>query len=140
MAVEDVRALLRYLYADQIQLHYRSALESNCYGCITEHPSQTQHICLEPLDEFYIPQVYGEAETKVDKHYLKLLFIETCNTLWLNPNLVDFDNTLVEILQWWNATDFQDLETTLSATGDYFQTASAGAALKISSLEERFTK
>jgi hypothetical protein len=80
-------------------------LESTCNGCITEHPS---HVAT------YVYVRGGEAELNVNKHYLKLLFIETCITLWLNPRLVDFDNTLLECLQWWVGTDFQDLEMSLN--------------------------
>ena len=137
---EEVRKLLKYLYADQILFAYRTTLTSMCNGCVVDHPSQSQHMCVEQLDDEIASIVYSEAETKVDKHYLQLLFIEACNTLWLNYSLIDFDSTVQEFLQCWVMTDFQDLEQTRENLEEFYVTASASAAMKICSLEERFTR
>ena len=140
-SVEEVRKVLRYVYADQICFAYRINLKSSCYGCTIDHPSQKQHSCLDDSDDDPIltSQLYGEAEAKVNKQYLKLLFIETCTTLWMNHMRVDFDSTVEEFLEWWVATDFQDLARSLEVE-DAIISASVAAAMKLCSLEERLTK
>ena len=139
--VKDVRKLLRYLYGDLIALSYRNTLQSRCNGCA--HPSQSQHSCFETFDIVDgtpgATELYIEAESKVSKIYLNLLFIETCNLLWLDYSVIHFDNTLFDFLESWVANDFEDLGTRMDVE-DSFSTASVAAATKIGLLTKRFTK
>lgn len=139
--VEEVRKVLRYVYADQISFAYRINLKTSCYGCTVDHPSQKQHSCLDDLDDDPIltAQLYSESENKINKQYLKLLFIETCTILWMNHMRVDFDSTLQEFLQCWVATDFQDLHKSLEVEEEIIK-ATVAAAMKLCSLEERLSK
>lgn len=137
--VKEVRKLLRYLYGKQILFAYRFTLKSRCNGCIIDHPSQDQHMCLESLDDCIASELYLESEARVNKQFLNLVFIESSITLWLNYSVIDFDSTLQEFLQCWIDTDFQDLNASQDVE-DSFVTVSIAAAMKIRSLEERFTK
>ena len=141
--VKDVRKLLRYLYGDLIELSYRNTLQSRCNGCVIDHPSQSQHSCLETFDIVDgtpgATELYIEAESKVSKFYLNLLFIETCNLLWLDYSVIHVDNTLIDFLESWVANDFEDLGTRMDVE-DAYSTASDAAATKIGLLKKRFTK
>lgn len=139
---KDVRNLLKYLYANQIEIGYRNILELMCNGCSTQHPSQAQHSCLETFDIIDgtsgSTELFIEAEEKVCKFNLKLLFIESCKMLWLDSTLVDFAQTLQEFLQSWMTSDFEELEN--MKVEESFTTAVAAASTKIGLLEKRFTK
>lgn len=137
--VEELRDLLRYLYAEQLMKAHRLIVESRCEGCKIDHPSQTQHMCLYPDSDPYALSLYGLSESSLNKTYLKALFIETANILWLNYKLIDIDRTLREFLQCWDATDFQDVDRSLDVQGSFIAAAEA-AEMKICSLEKRFTK
>ena len=143
LMVKDVRNLAKYLYATHISLGYSNILHSMCNGCIIDHPSQSQHSCLETFDIIdgtsASTDLYIEAEAKVSKFYLKLLFTESCKTLWLNSALIDFEQTLQEFLQSWMTTEFIELENSMEVK-DCFTTAADAAATKIGLLEERFMK
>lgn len=138
--LEDLRKLLRYLYAEQLLGCLRVEVQSRCNGCIIDHPSQAQHICINPTSELLeSSELYGLAESKIDKQYLKVLYIETCNTLWLNHRAIDFESCLQEFLEWWVATDFQDVDHSLNVEPSYV-TAGMAAVMKISALENRLSK
>jgi len=137
--VEELRDLLRYLYAEQLLKSHRLIVKAQCIGCQIDHPSQLQHLCIDPDNDPYARSLYGLAESSLNKSYLKAVFIETANILWLNYKLIDIDRTLQEFLQWWDATDFQDVDRSLNVQESYI-TAAAAAAFKICSLEKRFTK
>ncbi len=138
----EVRKLLKYLYADQILFAYRTVLQYKCNGCRIDHPSQSQHMCLEPLEAEIASVFYSEAEAIVyeKKHYLYLLFIETCNYLGLNYRRIDFDTNFAEYRQWWINTEFRDLEETVENSEDSYEVAVETAAMKLCSLEDRLTK
>jgi len=137
---EEVMKLFRYLYADSLLTEYRTLLELNCNGCRTGHESQSQHdVCMEPLDEAIACLFYIEANGRVDKQYLKMVLIEACKTLWLDHNLINFDNAIVECMEQWIATDFHGLSENLDVE-DAFVSASLAAMMKMSLLEKRFTE
>ena len=138
---EEVKKLLRYLYAEQLRLGYRSMIEIRCDGCKIDHPSQKQHICLDPSENeaFLTYELYDAAEMALDKQYLELVFIETANTLGLNHSLVDFESSIQDYLQHWEATGFQDVEKSLEVE-ESFTMARTIATMKLLSLEERCRK
>ena len=131
--------LLKYLYAQQIQIALRSLIESECNGCLVGHPSQNQHSCLEQLERERSTELYTDAESKVDKQYLNLLFIETCNILWLNYRAIDSDRVLQDFNKHWMNTNYEDLLEMKEQWGDYFVTASTSAAMKLDLLKKRLT-
>ena len=139
---KDVRNLLKYLYANQIEIGYRNSLELMCNGCITQHPSQSQHSCFETFDivdgTSGATVLFIEAAEKVCAFNLKLLFIESCKILWMDSTLVDFDQTLQKCLQSWIACDFEEMENMI--VDDSFSGAYAAASTKIGLLEKRFTE
>ena len=138
---DEVKKLLRYLYAEQLELAYRSMIEIGCDGCKINHPSQKQHICLDPSENEALLTfaMYDAAEATIDKEYIKLIFIEAAKTLGLNHRLVDFESFIHDCLQHWEATDFQDVNKSLEVE-ESLTMARTIAAMKMLSLEERCRK
>ena len=138
---EEVKKLLRYLYAEKLRLGYRSVIEIRCDGCKINHPSQKQHICLDPSehDALLTYELYDAAEMGVDKQYLELVFIEAAKTLGLNHCLVDFESFIQDCLHHWETTGFQDIDKSLDVE-ESFTMARTIATMKLLCLEERCTK
>ena len=75
----------------------------------------------------------GFAESSVNminRVKLRELFEETASCLSLNFMLVDFDETLVEYLSWFVATDFVDTQVFLEVSQDFIR-AKAYALFKL---------
>ncbi len=62
-------------------------LKDNCYGCETEHPSQTQHSCLYEAPAYYFLGCFEELRDKVCKHDLKHILARTLKLFGLAPHL-----------------------------------------------------
>ena len=97
---------------------------------------------MDTVDDQSICKLYSEAETVVhmNKHYLYLLFIEACKTLWLNHTLIVFDTVYTEFREWWTVSTFQDLEQTKDKAENCFVMEYLSAAMKLCALEERLTE
>lgn len=139
MQRDELRHLLRYIYANQLASAIVKVREYVCEGCKIDHPSQTQHSCLYTDWErsFYI---YDTTTEGIDESRLKAIFIEAAHILWLNHKDIDIDSTLQEYLECWVTTSFVDFEASLETTEESFITATAAATSKLNLLEERFTK
>ncbi len=62
-------------------------LKDNCYGCETEHPSQTQHSCLYEAPAYYFLGCFEELRDKVCKRELKHILARTLKLFGLAPHL-----------------------------------------------------
>ncbi len=62
-------------------------LKKNCYGCETEHPSQTQHSCLYEAPAYYFLGCFEELRGKVCKSDLKRILSRTLKLFGLSPHL-----------------------------------------------------
>ena len=138
MSRDDLRQLLRYIYADQLILAYQSLAVSECQGCKIDHPSQHQHSCIDP-DVQQIPILYGLVAEQLDKGRLKAIFAEAAQILWIDYKHIEFERTLREYLKCWEATNYQDIEKSLMVE-TYYVTAITAATYKINLLEKRFIK
>ena len=136
---EDSRQLLRYIYAEQLILTFRSlAAEVTCNGCEIDHPSQWQHSCIDP-DSHLVSTIYKLAAARLNKGRLKAIFLEAAEKSGLDCQHIDLESTLREYLDCWVATSFQDIERSFNIER-YYARAIATATSKIDSLERRFTK
>ena len=63
----------------------------------------------------------GFAESSVNRVKLRELFEETASCLSLNSMLLNFDETLVEYLSWFVATDFADTQVFLEVSQDFIR-------------------
>ena len=73
LTLDQPDGLLGHLFMDTIKaaiatllpIVLAEQLKEDCWGCQTDHPSQKQHACLEPVPEFYMYCKFKELMKKV---------------------------------------------------------------------------
>ena len=107
--------LARYIYAEFLNEEIDKALKKKCYGCQTDHPSQTNHICLDPeptLDPFIL-HLYLEAAESVNLTQVEEAFDRSRKILeWEYGSSdihQDFSTYIKKCYGAWKATDFETL-------------------------------
>ena len=122
-AVKELRELLRYLYTEQICKQFDILLASTGHGKKCQHQrfGFTSKCCFHDTKTLHYSQLMGFAESSVNRVKLRELFEETASCLSLNFMLVDFDETLVEYLSWFVATDFADTQVFLEVSQDFIR-------------------
>lgn len=139
MCRQDLRQLLRYIYAEQLILTYQNlTVMPKCNGCKIDHPSQWQHSCIDPAGHL-VSTLYGIASASLDEGRLKAIFAEAANSLGLDYRQIDIESTLHEYLECWEATGYRDIEKNRNED-QYYVRAIAAATTKVNSLEKRLMK
>lgn len=111
-------------------------VRENCIGCQFDHPSQKQHSCVKPQTDSLAPILYSIALNRVDKHNLRLLFIEAARNLFLDYRFMSFQQSTSELEYYWKEIDWSDLER-CSDVPEHMKDAVVAAKMKICLLERR---
>lgn len=146
--------ILIFIYGEELQKQFNSVVKDRCNGCQTEHPSQSEHLCLTLKDSCVEADgIITEALAKVDLAYVKALCVETANILSVDANwlLACFDHLIKGLQKQWeqfrrfavvvsamenmwdmNFTEIRDLMGLIKAVNT--------ARVKVNKLEERFSR
>ena len=73
---KNLGRLIKYIYAQSLTEEANKLLKSRCDGCQTDHPSQTNHICIEPQPDKdpIMLHLYVEALESVDLSRVKTVY------------------------------------------------------------------
>ncbi len=139
MAVQDLQQLVGYIYAENIYKAFYSLVKERCVGCQYDHPSQKQHLCLNPEEDSMAPVLFDIASERVDKFDLKLLFIETARSLYMDIKGFDFQQYVKDLETFWKHSEWERLEESCNVP-EYVEIAVKAAKMKLVLLEKRVKK
>ena len=140
MTLQDLHQLVAYIYADRINQIFKSLVKERCVGCHQEHPSQKHHLCIDPESDALAPVLFELASERVGKFDLKLLFIESSNNLFLDYKLVNFDQYLKELIDYWKQTEWSSFNESSSKVPEAMEMAVLSARMKLVLLEKRVNR
>ena len=104
-----LRQLLHCLIGDELERQAAVLVKKHCNGCIIDHPSQMQHMCLfaGPDDPWY-ELIYEKAVRELDLLYVQAVFLESANTRNLDGCQIDFDSCAADSLAKWEKKTFRE--------------------------------
>ena len=136
MAIPDLQQLLRYIYAERINQVFNSLVKERCVGCEYDHPSQKQHLCMDPESDSLAPVLFEIAAERVDKFDLRLMFIEAAKNMFLDYRHINFQQYLKELESYWRHTEWKNLEES-NKVPEHVVLAVLSARMKLLVLEKR---
>ncbi len=116
-----VHNVAKYIFATLLCDELSKVLKSQCNGCMIEHPSQLQHICIEPdpANDIFVLTLYIQALEELNKLYAAKLFQATRRRLQLGTTgscaVYDFLAVVHHYSKVWTLNNFSNLQEALHA-------------------------
>ena len=119
-----VDRLVKYIFSQCLTEEINKILKKNCMGCLTDHPSQSSHICIDPQPDTnpLILHLYTRALEITDIIRLEAIFHRSRKLLKLgytkNDPRQDFKRGIKRCLRGWFNNDFATLDDDLTVASD----------------------
>jgi len=86
--MEVVESLARYICLKVFDEKYAEFVRRTCNGCVVDHPSQNQHVCMDPDDDtvaFWCEEVWND----LSDHYIYVIFVQALVELKIHPGVFE---------------------------------------------------
>ena len=121
---KELGRLVKYIFAQYLSDGVRKLLKKKCLGCEIDHPSQSQHICIqsEPNKDPFLLYLYAETMESIDLDRMEDIYHRTRMILKIgygsNDPHQDFSLHIKSCVRSWFISDFASLDSDLCVDPD----------------------